>query len=155
MSSFFSRNDREEQSNIRSDESLALRVSELTATLQEHDQLVSDACAVLRNAGNSLTSVRAKYEPVKEHASTLSSTSTHAAQVSSDLLNLVVSLKVHHKVSISRYPHALAPVIVGLHLKAICLGFTLTAFRLLGDLAHSSCHTSHTLARATGDAYFV
>lgn len=97
MSSFLS-NRKDTQAGVRIDESLALRVRELQDTLTEHDQLVTDGCSVLTNAASSLASVRAKYEPVKAHASALSSTSTNAAQVSSDLFNLANSLRVHNKV---------------------------------------------------------
>ena len=96
MSSFLSR--KNAQAGVRIDESLALRVKELQDTLNEHEQLVAEGCSVLANATSSLSSVRAKYEPVKAHAAALSSTSTNTVQISSDLVNLANSLRVHYKV---------------------------------------------------------
>ena len=83
---------------MRDDASLAWRIKELSAALDEQDTHVSDGCHVLHNASQSLASVRAKYEPLKEHAAKLSTTSTHASQVNEDLHKLITSLRVHQRV---------------------------------------------------------
>jgi hypothetical protein len=97
MSSFLSKRT-VEQAASRNDATLAYRVKELSSVLEEQDRIVADGCQVLSNASQSLARVRAKYEPVKEHAAALSSTSTNASQVSSDLYKLSTSHKVHVKV---------------------------------------------------------
>ena len=101
MSSLLSkRGDDHSASVVKDDALLAYRIKELTAVLEEQDTVVADGCHVLRNASQSLASVRAKYEPLKEHASTLSATSANATAVNTDLHKLIASLKMHQKVGL-------------------------------------------------------
>jgi hypothetical protein len=98
MSSFLSK--RVDNTQTRDDATLVYRIKALTSVLDEQDELVAGGCHVLRNASHSLASVRSKYEPLKEHAATLSLTAANASLVNEDLHKLIASLRVHQKVRI-------------------------------------------------------
>lgn len=93
------------------DDNLGWRIKELTSLMEEQDQVVTDACSVLENASKSLASVRTKFEPVKDNAAALSTTSANAGAISQDLHKLISSSKVHQKVRalgracVLKHPH--------------------------------------------------
>lgn len=78
--------------------SLSQRVDKLQELLAEREQLVEEGCQVLRAAGDSLTVVKSKFEPVKAHSSLLSNTSTNVTQCNTEVSRLLVCVKVHEKV---------------------------------------------------------
>lgn len=80
------------------EENLAWRIKELSSLMAEQDQVVADACGVLDNASKSLASVRSKFEPVKDNAAALSTTSANAGAISQDLHKLITSSQMHQKV---------------------------------------------------------
>lgn len=85
------------------DASLSARVEKITEALEERKQLVEEGTQVLRGTADSLNGVKAKYEPVKSHASVLVSTSKHATSCIEEVSRLLACLKVHEKVrSLSR-----------------------------------------------------
>ena len=97
MSSFLSRR-ADDPDELPDDAALAQRIKDLSTILEEQEKVVMDGCQVLKNASQSLAEVRAKFEPVKEHAASLSSTSANSAKIMEDLTQLGIAHKVHIKV---------------------------------------------------------